>query len=213
MAFAGDGDRNSRLGLGVSSDCAGTPHAVRKAMRLAAAVVIALASLSSLATARPITVGASLGRIQSKANADGEASDTYQLFGRAGVTPRLAVQLELQKIVDPAIDVRTGTALLVVELASNPRWAPLLIAGMGIDRASTDWYEASGTHIEGGLALEYRADGGLTIGADLRLGGRSVDDQTEYYPALEGDNVALWAPYGLVEGEYRSARLYAAIRF
>lgn len=181
-------------------------------MRLGfAAAVIALA-FPAVATARPITAGASLGRIQSKANADGEASDTYQLFGRIGLTPRLGAQLELQKIEDPSLDVRSGTALLVVELAANPRWAPLLVAGIGLDRASNDWYEASGNHIEGGLGLEYRAEGGLTIGADVRLGGRSVDEQTEYYPALEGD-VAFYAPYGLSEGEYRSARLYAAIRF
>jgi hypothetical protein len=182
-------------------------------MRLAAAVVVALASFASVATARPITAGASLGRIQSKANAEGEASDTYQLFGRIGLTSRLGAQLELQKIEDPNIDVRSATGLLVVELASNPRWAPLLVAGMGIDRASNDWYEGSGTHIEGGLGLEYRAEGGFTIGVDLRLGGRSVDEQTGYYPAIEGD-VVPFLPYdSLVEGEYRSGRLYAAIRF
>ena len=180
-------------------------------MRLAASAV-ALACFASTATARPITAGASLGRIQSKANAEGEASDTYQLFGRVGLTPRLSAQLELQKIEDPDLDVRSGTALIVVELSSNKRWAPLLLAGMGIDEASNDWYDASGNHIEGGFALEYRADGGLTIGADLRLGGRSVDQEDEYYPATEGD-VLFYAPYGLVEGEYRSARLYAAIRF
>jgi hypothetical protein len=184
-------------------------------MRLAAAVALALASLVSTATARPITAGASLGRIQSKANADGEASDTYQLFGRIGLTPRLGAQLELQKIEDPSLDVRSGTALLVVELGSNPRWAPLLVAGIGLDRASNDWYDASGNHIEGGFALEYRAEGGLTIGADLRLGGRSVDQQEEDVPLAEGDDtgVLFYAPYGLVEGEYRSARIYAAIRF
>jgi hypothetical protein len=200
--------------LGVSSDCAGTPHAVRKTMRFAATVAIALASLVSVATARPITVGASLGRIQSKANADGEASDTYQLFGRAGFTPRLSAQLELQKIEDPSMDVRSGTALLVVDLAGpQNKLMPLLLVGMGLDHASSDWYEQSGSHIEGGFALEYRAEGGLTIGADLRLGGRSVDQQDEVYPALEGDDVAYWAPYGLAEGEYRSGRIYAAIRF
>jgi hypothetical protein len=182
---------------------------VRKTMRLA---IVALACLSSTATARPITAGASLGRIQSKANAEGEASDTFQLFGRVGLTSRLSAQLELQKIEDPDLDVRSGTALLVVELGTHKRWMPLLVAGMGIDHASNDWYEADGNHIEGGFGLEYRADGGLTIGVDLRLGGRSVDQQDEYYPAVEGD-IALYAPYGLVEGEYRSARLYAAIRF
>jgi len=175
-------------------------------------IVAAVLALPSLAAARPITAGASLGRIQSKANADGEASDTVQLFGRIGLTKRLGLQVELQKIEDPSLDVRGGTALLVVELANNPHWAPILVAGFGIDRAQTDWYEASGTHTEGGLGLEYRADGGFTIGADVRLGGRSVDQTEEVYP-LEGDVIAYDPQYGLAEGEYRSARLYAAIRF
>jgi hypothetical protein len=182
-------------------------------MRVAAAAAsIALACFAQVATARPITAGASLGRIQSKANADGEASDTYQLFGRIGFTPRLSAQLELQKIEDPSLDVRTGTALLVVELSSNPRWVPLLLAGIGLDRASNDYYEASGNHIEGGFALEYRAEGGFTIGVDARLGGRSVDQDDQVVPLAEED-VLFYVPYGLVEGEYRSARLYAAIRF
>jgi hypothetical protein len=180
-------------------------------MRLVA--IATVLALPSLAAARPITAGASFGRIQSKANADGDASDTVQLFGRIGMTKRLSAQLEVQKIEDPSMDVRGGTALLVVELANNPHWAPILIAGFGIDHAQTDWYEASGTHTEGGLGLEYRADGGFTIGADVRLGGRSVDEQSKAVPVLEGDAIP-FIPYGgLAEGEYRSARLYAAVRF
>lgn len=181
-------------------------------MRLAGIALAALA-LPAVADARPLTLGAGLGRTQSKANADGEASDTWQLFGRLGFTSRLAVQLEVQKIADPSIDVRSGTALLVVELGGKSNFVPLLVAGAGIDRASSgDYYESSGTHIEGGLGLEYRAEAGLTIGADLRLGGRSVDESDHIYPATEG-YTALWAPYALTEGEYRSARITAAIRF
>ena len=179
-----------------------------------AAIAAALLALPALADARPITAGASVGRIQSKVDADsgGPASETWNLFGRVGFTPRLGAQLEIQKI-EGDVDVRSATGLLVVELGNQGgHFIPLLVAGFGFDRASTDWYEASGTHTEGGLGLEYRADGGFTIGADLRLGGRSVDESTEYYPALEGD-IALWAPVAMQPGEYRSARLYAAIRF
>lgn len=172
-------------------------------------------ALPSPADATPIAAGASLGRIQSKANADGDASDTWQLFGRIGLWPRLAVQLELARIEDPTIDVRTATALLVVELGRKGRLVPLLVAGFGYDSAKGrdgSYYEASGTHEEGGVGLEYRFDGGLTLGADLRIGGRSVDENY-YIQAVEGD-VALYAPSGtLVAGEYRSAHVTAAIRF
>lgn len=186
-------------------------------MRLAGivAAVLAVLALPSLAAARPFYAGASFGRIQSKANAEGDASDTVQLFGRVGLTNRLGLQVELQKIEDPGVDVRGGTALLVVELANNPHWAPILVAGFGIDKASSDYYDASGTHTEGGIGLEYRADGGFTIGADVRMGGRSVDENSYCADCLypqEGD-ILLYPAAGLVEGEYRSARLYAAIRF
>ena len=183
-------------------------------MRIAgtAAALIALVALPSFADARPIIAGASVGRIQSEVNADGEASDTYQLFGRIGFTSRLSAQVELQKIEDPYAEVRSVTALLVVELAgSQSKLMPLLVAGLGVDTAETDYYEEHGTHKEGGLGLEYRADGGFTVGIDFRLGGRSVDQSDQVTPLGEG-MIGLWAP-AMAEGEYRSGRLYAAIRF
>jgi hypothetical protein len=181
-----------------------------------AAIAAALFALPALADARPITAGASVGRIQSKANSEGEASDTWQIFGRLGLTPRLSAQLEIQKIEDP-VDVRGGTALLVVELGNQGgHFIPILLAGFGFDKASTDYYEGSATHIEGGLGLEYRATGGFIIGADLRLGGRSLASTTrEVEPGIMpfcGEH-PLCGPIGLQEGEYRSGRLYAAIRF
>lgn len=182
-------------------------------MRLAwTATALALA-LPSLADARPITFGAGLGRIQSKANADGDASDTLQVFGRIGVTPQLSAQLELMRIEDPSLDIRSGTGLLVVDLGSHPHLVPVLVAGFGFDKASGSWYEASGSHVEGGVGLEYRADGGLTVGFDVRLGGRSIDETYETLPVREGDITYLAPVNGLVEGEYRSARLTLGFRF
>lgn len=181
-------------------------------MRCAGIVAALALALPSLADARPITFGVGLGRTQSEVDADGEANGTQQLFGRVGLTSRLAAQLELQRIDDPSVDIRTGTALLVVELGTLGSFVPLLVAGIGFGKASSDWgYETSGSHKEGGFGLEYRAEGGLTIGADLRLGGRSIDQSVEVYPAT--DVATLFAPTGLVPGEYRSGRVYAAIRF
>ena len=157
-----------------------------------------------------MTFGVALGSIESDNEFDGEANSTQQLFGRIALTNRLGVQLELQKIDQgTGPDVRSGTALLVVELGNTGgSIVPLLVAGFGIDRASADYYEASGSHKEGGLGLEYRADGGLTIGADVRLGGRSVDE-----PKYNLDLPTLSYAQYMAEGEYRSARLYAAVRF
>ena len=65
--------------------------------------------------------------------------------------------------------------------------------------------------MEGGFGLEYRSDGGLVIGGEFRLGGRSIDEQDVYY--ANDDVIALWGPESLHAGEYRTARVFAAIRF
>jgi hypothetical protein len=184
-------------------------------MRLAGIACALAIALPSLAAAGPLTFGAGLGRIQSKENAGADANAMWQLFGRVGLTNRIGIQVEAQKIEEPSVDVRSGTALLVVELGGK-QLVPLLIVGYGIDKATGrewDYYEASGSHTEGGFGLEYRADGGLVIGADVRLGGRSVDDDYYYAQPVEGDVIAFAPGGGLAEGEYRSARITAGIRF
>lgn len=171
-------------------------------------ILAALLALPSLADARPFTAGVGIGRTQAKINADGEASDTAQVFARLSFTRRIAGQVELAKIGDNA---RTGTALLLVELGSHPRWVPTMAAGIGFDRAQ---YE-SGSHIEGGFGLEYRASGGLVLGAEFRLGGRSLTSETiiAYDDKAEPGVIGFWQPEGLHAGEYRTARVFAAVRF
>jgi hypothetical protein len=180
---------------------------------LAVACVIAL---PSLAAANPVTAGINLGLTQSKEDgANGQdASDTFGLYGRLGFTKRLSGQLEVMKIGTEdgsGVTIRSGTMLLVVDLTNSGRLVPTISAGVGIDSAS---YEYGGTtdakHIEGGFGLEYRAEGGLTIGVDLRMGGRSIDEEDKLVP-LAG--VAYYAPSGLREGEYRSGRLSLGVRF
>ena len=84
------------------------------------------------------------------------------------------------------------------------------MAGAGIDHASTDWTSSNAHHFEGGLGVEYRAEGGFVVGADFRLGGRSVDDEEEvYYYYIPAP---IYAP-GIDEGEYRAARIFAGVRF
>ncbi|MBS1118730.1 MAG: hypothetical protein H6Q90_958, partial [Deltaproteobacteria bacterium] len=167
-------------------------------MRLALAAAFVLSPLlSSVAVANPpiggnpagvpvggrspgaITAGVSLGLSQAKADAQADASQTLGLFGRLGLSSRLSGQLELSRYQTDdgsSVDIRTATALLVVDLARRGHWMPTLVAGIGIDDESSGFSSTSGHHIEGGFGLEYRVDGGLTIGADLRMGGRSLDN-------------------------------------
>lgn len=189
-------------------------------MRIALGVfVLAVPAVPLTATAGPITAGVSLGLAQSKADAQADSNQTIGLFGRLAFTSRLAGQLELARYQTDATsnnNMRTGTALLVVDLAESRRWVPTLAAGIGLDRADSGcptctWEgQTTGHHIEGGLGLEYRAEGGFTLGADLRMGGRSID-HGQLQP-LQGGVIA-FAPSHFSEGEYRSARVTLGIRF
>ena len=183
-------------------------------MRLAIAAL--LVALPSVAAAGPFSAGISFGETQSKVDADSgaDANGTVSVFGRVALSPRLGGQLELSRIKtdDPGTDIRTATALVVVELGSKGRLVPLLVAGVGIDKASSPYgYEQSAHHTEGGLGLEYRADGGFVIGADVRIGDRTLENAV-YAQPLVGD-VKAFVPSNLSDGEYRAARLSLGIRF
>lgn len=198
-------------------------------MHLVLGLAVTLAS--SLAVAGPITAGVHLGVDQSKESglAGEDPNHAVGLFGRLGFTPRLSGQLEIQriKLANDTTEVRSITGLLVVDLSSSKTWVPVLLVGFGADHASSsessyiDCIDCGGysssqsaTHIEGGFGLEYRAPGGLTIGADVRMGGRSMPDEKAVPLAgVREPATALYYNSGLQEGEYRSARITAGIRF
>jgi hypothetical protein len=215
--FFGAGPTVASKNCGAGSQfCRVAPaHDVLRVARMAAAKLAALVvlGLGSAASARPITVGAGIGAIEADQDYDGETDDTLQVFGKVGLTARVAAQVELQKIESSQSDVitRTGTALLVVELGQSGRLVPTMFAGLGIDHAEDPYGGTQdGSHIEGGFGLEYRVDGGLVISADLRLGGRSVDNDDAVI--LDGGIRERYAPM-LIEGEYRSARIGVGLRF
>lgn len=184
----------------------------------ALAVAAALTALPTVAAARPITAGVSVGSAQSKADADRDANTSLGLFGRIALTRRLSGQLELSKLqLDDETNydhatIRKLTALVVFDVLDRGALVPMLLAGLGIDRDTSDWYERSGDHVEAGVGLEYRARGGLTLGVDLRIGSRSIEERFEALP-VEGDIALVAAPAHLSEGEYRTLRLSLGVRF
>ena len=189
-------------------------------MRIAVALVIA--ALPSLAAAgTPITAGVSAGVLHDEADADGEGNRTLGLFGRVGFAKRFSGQLEVMKLdtddaTYTATNIRIFTASLRLDLVdpAKSRFVPTISFGMGIDRASTDYDTTEGNHYEGGIGVEYRAEGGFTIGLDLRLGGRSVEQK--YYDVATGGGDTRPLIYdggGLREGEYRALRASAGIAF
>lgn len=185
-------------------------------MRIRSLAFACVVALPSLAAANPITAGLHLGVTQSKEDgANGiDASNTVGLYGRLGFSKRVAGQLEVTKASagdDSGFTLRSGTLLVVVDLASG-RLVPTIGAGVGIDSATMPYGSAGkATHIEGGFGLEYRAEGGLTIGLDLRMGGRTLTEQVSVEPVA--GTVAYYAPSRLTEGEYRSGRLTVGVRF
>ena len=186
-------------------------------MRLVAIAAAALL-VPSIASARPFTAGVTAGVLHDEVDEDGEGNRTLGLYGRLGLSKRVSAQLEVMKIDtddqywEPTT-IRVATALIVVDLVDKGRWVPTIKAGAGIDRASTEWDTEEGHHYEGGFGLEYRSDEGVTIGIDLRLGGRSVDEPE--YEIQADDTIAprIYDGNGLREGEYRAARFTLGIAF
>ncbi len=199
----------------------GMVRAPREVMRTIAIVVSSLA-ISATAAANPMTFGASLGLSASKVDSDNgaDATGTLGLFGRLGFSSRLAGQLEVARYKSESgcatctfgttTNIRTATALLVVDLTDTSKsWVPTLMAGIGVDRDDGS-YPTTGHHIEGGLGIEYRGDGGITLGADVRMGSRSIDSNND---VLAGSSTIRFAPTQMQEGEYRSGRITLGIRF
>ncbi len=178
--------------------------------RMRSLLLAALLALPGLAHAGPIPAGAGLGITQDEAMSSLSPDHSASVWGRIGLTPRLAAQLELSRIDMSdrmtTADEKTANALAVIDLAASGHLVPILLAGAGIDRASTTVGDTAAHHFEAGLGLEYRADGGLVIGADARIGERTIDSQPDVLVDL------YWNP-PLSAGQYRSVRATLGVRF
>lgn len=178
---------------------------------LAAAIATTL-SIAAVADARPMSAGVSLGIAQSEQDVGSyDPSNTMGLFGRIGVTSRVSIQLDLARTEPENANakVRKITALGVFDVRTRGNLIPIVFAGIGVDEAETTYGDtASAAHIEAGVGLEYRAPGGVTVGADLRVGNRSLDQTSSDQPII-----ALYAPNGLTEGDYRAARITLGVQF
>ena len=185
--------------------------------RMRRLLAFALAALPTAASAGPVSIGVGAGlteaRTQSQAGAG--ANDTYSLYGRLALAPRLGVQLELQR-ADTAqqnVSARSGSALFVLDLGMG-NVVPVLLAGGGIDRAGPDTATTEGHHLEAGLGLEIRTQSGLVLGIDGRIGQLDIDSQPPPIVALFcGPNGCPSSAPTLQAGDYRSIRVTAGMRF
>jgi hypothetical protein len=182
-------------------------------MRLALALVLA----ASPAAANPITLGANVGLSQTKTDSNGDANRTLGVFARLGLGARVAGQLELAQIesqTSATDDIKQGGAFLLADFAGGAV-VPLVLIGGGIDRESWGFGDATYARAEAGLGLELRTAGGFVLGADVRLGTRTVlmQSKSDVLANMGPSQIALLTPETLHEGEYRSARVTLGVTF
>ncbi len=200
---------------------------MRHALSLPTVAAFALPLLlSARAEAGPLSAGVQLGSTSSRAEADAgeDASSAYGVYGRLRISPRLSAQLEVGRIDGgPDVSIRQVTALVLVDIAhlgAARRLVPTVLLGLGVDHASIPSYgiSADAQRVEAGVGLEYRAEDGLTVGLDLRIGERSVEDQATIQPVYDvgpGGGGPL-DPIGGTpssNSEFRAARVTVGIRF
>jgi len=168
--------------------------------------LLLVAIAAAPAAANPLELGASLG-----VNEDATyqaSSRALGVFVRAGLGPMISAQLELAKLDNDQMGttVRTGSGLLVVDLG-HAGLVPLVLGGVGVDTTSDVDADRTYAHVELGAGLEYRAAGGLRIGADIRIGTRKlVEDRSTGL-------LTTYEPLTLSPGDYRSARVTVGVAF
>jgi hypothetical protein len=171
---------------------------------------------SSAALANPLTVCAGLGVTEDQVNSSSSQpeNNTLSVFGRYNVTGATALELDLTKIDSGyGATARAATALVVFDLRSGARLVPQLFVGAGLDRIDDYGTPIDGNHVEAGLGLEYRADGGFTLGARFHLGSRSFDTMAVAVPQTCCLDCCLGSAPTSQSTEFRSLDAYAGVRF
>jgi hypothetical protein len=192
----------------------------------ASLIACLIALVPATAFAGP-TVGVSFGKAETQGDAnDGDdANTTLGLYVRGRIASMLSLQGELSKLQTDdtsSSSIRTWNLAAVVDLAHG-RFVPILLVGGGMDVISQSYQTSDTTyaHAEIGGGLEYRMRGGFVLGADLRIGTRTLESQPVY-----ADPIAAGAPSNinhptpsyvasssLSEGQYRSMRLTLGVHF
>jgi hypothetical protein len=117
-------------------------------------------------------------------------SDDLGLLARFRLTPGLILEGELGKMSyddgdfdNVRVDRRLG-ASLVYEIGAYNRWAPYVLAGVGVQQAETGGvYETTQDFAEIGVGLRWAVSQKFHLAFDLRAGSRAtVSDNTDTMP-------------------------------
>ena len=175
---------------------------------LLAALLLPSALSPTLAHAGRFTVGVSLGSTQAEVDAadDLDASSTAGLWVRAGLGKRFSADLEYSKISTDSDATRARAINLVGRLAvADLRGGsihPMVLLALGADTTASGY---DFHHAEFGAAIELDLPTDFVVGADFRLGDRTLDSQPVVYDAAR-------LPYTPAEGSYRAGRVYLGVR-
>jgi hypothetical protein len=190
----------------------GTPYARAHAMRFGLAVVMVMFAVHT-AAAEPILVGAEVGAIHDPGQSDGS---TLGAFVRMRLDRRAWAELDLARVSldqgGPSLRATPGSSdvtqtggSLLADLGDGGV-VPVVIAGVGLDFASNIVRDNTYLHGEVGAGLELRA-GAVVFGVDVRLGTRTIVEQTKR------DVLVYYEPRVLAEGTYTTGHVRLGVRF
>jgi len=175
---------------------------MRRALVIAAGLL-----LWSNAAAERLRIGASLGRTDG--DGLGDAARTHSLFARVRLSERLGAELAAGRMIPDTDSYRTDllSAALTVDLGVRDRLTPYLIAGLGVARTTSTWWEGEHRTAEVGIGLDYAVGSGVTVGVEARYGERVLIGER-----APGDVILdLYAPPVLDEGDYTRARITLSV--
>jgi hypothetical protein len=131
-------------------------------------------------------VGVGVGSTQDRFRTTADPHDTASAFGRVALSPRVSGQLELTRWRSDGgnTTASSATGVLIFDLTTGQALVPTLLVGAGFDESDNKFGKSTARHGEAGVGLEYRATGGLVIGADVRFGRRKVEGEVRHTDVL-----------------------------
>ncbi len=158
---------------------------------VAAPGVVAVAPVRAPLPKRGIGLFAGGSAVEAQDGGSAHGSDDLGLLGRFRLTPGLILEGELGKMSyddggyeNVRVDRRLGASLLY-EIGAYNKWAPYVLAGLGVQQAETAGvYETTQDFVEIGVGLRWAVTRKFHLAFDLRAGSRAtVSDNTDTMPA------------------------------
>jgi hypothetical protein len=161
--------------------------------------------------------------VESQSGDSTHESDDLGLLGRFRITTGLLIEGELGKmsydidgLENARVDRRLG-ASLVYEIGARNRWAPYVLAGMGVQQAEVAGdFETTQNYGELGFGLRWAVSPKFHLAAELRFGSRATVESDSGLAPAGGTAMRTITPPSEDSGdteEYSRGRLQAVLYF